>query len=159
MSSVTIGFLVGGLTLALLAVRIHIGMAMLVGGSIGYIAVSGWQSAVVAYCLDGSEYEYIRVAPDHTFIDAMLKIEITFWTTNVMCDIPPEPVNSDDVVKLFPRSQADKVVDATAEIAQIVGEDILAEDDCAKRHGFAANRRCEFGLCLNHRAGGRGATV
>ena len=42
MSSVTIGFLVGGLTLVLLAVRIHIGMAMLVGGSIGYIAVSGW---------------------------------------------------------------------------------------------------------------------
>ena len=40
MSSVTIGFLVGGLTLVLLAVRIHIGMAMLVGGSIGYIAVS-----------------------------------------------------------------------------------------------------------------------
>ena len=42
MSSVTIGFLVGGLTLVLLALRIHIGMAMLVGGSIGYIAVSGW---------------------------------------------------------------------------------------------------------------------
>ncbi|MDO5103508.1 MAG: TRAP transporter large permease [Lautropia sp.] len=42
MSSVTIGFLVGGLTLVLLAIRIHIGMAMLVGGSIGYIAVSGW---------------------------------------------------------------------------------------------------------------------
>jgi len=30
MSSVTIGFLVGGLTLVLLALRIHIGMAMLV---------------------------------------------------------------------------------------------------------------------------------
>ncbi|MDO4682428.1 MAG: TRAP transporter large permease [Lautropia sp.] len=42
MSSVTIGFLVGGLTLVLLAIRIHIGMAMLVGGSIGYVAVSGW---------------------------------------------------------------------------------------------------------------------
>ncbi|CAM5371454.1 TRAP transporter large permease [Thauera mechernichensis] len=42
MSSVTIGFLVGGLTLVLLALRIHIGMAMLLGGAIGYIAVSGW---------------------------------------------------------------------------------------------------------------------
>ncbi len=42
MSSVTIGFLVGGFTLVLLALRIHIGMAMLVGGSVGYIAVSGW---------------------------------------------------------------------------------------------------------------------
>ncbi|MDO4706467.1 MAG: TRAP transporter large permease [Comamonadaceae bacterium] len=42
MSSVTIGFLVGGFTLLLLALRIHIGMAMLVGGSVGYIAVSGW---------------------------------------------------------------------------------------------------------------------
>ncbi|MGL1834894.1 TRAP transporter large permease [Rhodocyclaceae bacterium SMB388] len=41
MSSVTIGFLVGGLTLVLLALRVHIGMAMLLGGSIGYIAVSG----------------------------------------------------------------------------------------------------------------------
>ncbi|MCC4117660.1 TRAP transporter large permease [Aromatoleum toluclasticum] len=41
MSSVTIGFLVGALTLTLLALRFHIGMAMLVGGSIGYIAVSG----------------------------------------------------------------------------------------------------------------------
>ena len=34
MSSVTIGFLVGGLTLVLLALRIHIGMAMLLGGAI-----------------------------------------------------------------------------------------------------------------------------
>lgn len=42
MSSVTIGFLVGGLTLVLLALRVHIGMAMLLGGSIGYIAVSGF---------------------------------------------------------------------------------------------------------------------
>ncbi len=42
MSSVTIGFLCGGLTLVLLALRIHIGIAMLLGGSIGYIAVSGW---------------------------------------------------------------------------------------------------------------------
>lgn len=42
MSSVTIGFLVGGFTLVLLALRVHIGMAMLVGGSVGYIAVSGW---------------------------------------------------------------------------------------------------------------------
>ena len=42
MSSVTIGFLVGALTLVLLAIRMHIGMAMLLGGSIGYVAVSGW---------------------------------------------------------------------------------------------------------------------
>lgn len=42
MSSVAIGFLVGGLTLVLLALRVHIGMAMLLGGSIGYIAVSGF---------------------------------------------------------------------------------------------------------------------
>jgi len=42
MSSVTIGFLCGGLTLVLLALRIHIGAAMLIGGSVGYVAVSGW---------------------------------------------------------------------------------------------------------------------
>lgn len=42
MSSVTIGFLCGGLTLVLLAFRVHIGMAMLLCGSVGYIAVSGW---------------------------------------------------------------------------------------------------------------------
>ncbi|MDX9700792.1 MAG: TRAP transporter large permease [Rhodocyclaceae bacterium] len=42
MSSVTIGFLVGGLVLVLLALRVHIGMAMLLGGSMGYIAVSGF---------------------------------------------------------------------------------------------------------------------
>lgn len=42
MSSVTIGFLCGGLTLVLLAFRVHIGMAMLLCGSVGYAAVSGW---------------------------------------------------------------------------------------------------------------------
>ncbi|MFN3987227.1 MAG: TRAP transporter large permease [Rhodocyclaceae bacterium] len=42
MSSVTIGFLIGGLTLVLLALRVHIGMAMLIGGAIGYTAVSGF---------------------------------------------------------------------------------------------------------------------
>lgn len=87
-----------------------------------YIAVSGWQSAVVAYCLDGSEYEYVPVQPDDAFIAAMINVEITFWTGNVLTNIPPEPVNADDVLKLFPRSNSDKVVDATSEIAQIVGQ-------------------------------------
>ncbi|MBR9972480.1 TRAP transporter large permease [Magnetospirillum sulfuroxidans] len=41
MSSVVIGFLASGLTLVLLALRVHIGVAMLVGGSVGYAAVSG----------------------------------------------------------------------------------------------------------------------
>lgn len=42
MSTVMIGFLAGMFTLVMLALRVHIGMAMLLGGSIGYIAVSGW---------------------------------------------------------------------------------------------------------------------
>ncbi|HQV16333.1 MAG TPA: TRAP transporter large permease subunit, partial [Denitromonas sp.] len=43
MSSVEIGFAVGAFTLVMLAFRVHIGMAMLLGGSIGYTLVSGWE--------------------------------------------------------------------------------------------------------------------
>ena len=42
MTSVEIGFAIGAFTLVLLALRVHIGMAMLLGGSIGYTLVSGW---------------------------------------------------------------------------------------------------------------------
>ena len=42
MSGVTIGFLMGALVLVLLVLRVHIAMAMLVAGGLGYAMVSGW---------------------------------------------------------------------------------------------------------------------
>lgn len=42
MSSELIGLLVGLLAVGLLALRIHIGIAMLVAGSLGYVLLSGW---------------------------------------------------------------------------------------------------------------------
>lgn len=48
MSSELIGLLVGLLAIGLLALRIHIGIAMLVAGSIGYILLSGW-SPLMSY--------------------------------------------------------------------------------------------------------------
>lgn len=48
MSSEIIGVLVGLLAIGLLALRIHIGIAMLVAGSIGYVLLSGW-SPLMSY--------------------------------------------------------------------------------------------------------------
>ena len=41
MSGVTIGFLMGGLVLVLLVIRVHIAVAMLLAGGIGYALVAG----------------------------------------------------------------------------------------------------------------------
>ncbi|SDM41394.1 TRAP transporter, DctM subunit [Oryzisolibacter propanilivorax] len=41
-SAETIGFLMGGLVLVLLVLRVHIAMAMLLAGGIGYALVAGW---------------------------------------------------------------------------------------------------------------------
>ena len=42
MSSELLGFVVGALAIGLLALRVHIGIAMLVAGSLGYVLLSGW---------------------------------------------------------------------------------------------------------------------
>ena len=41
MSGVTIGFLMGGLVLVLLVLRVHIAISMLVAGGLGYALVAG----------------------------------------------------------------------------------------------------------------------
>lgn len=48
MSSELLGVLVGCLAIGLLALRVHIGIAMLVAGSIGYVLLSGW-SPLMSY--------------------------------------------------------------------------------------------------------------
>lgn len=42
MDSMTIGLLIGALTIVLLMLRLHIGIAMLLAGSAGYVALAGW---------------------------------------------------------------------------------------------------------------------
>lgn len=49
MSDVMTGFVFSALTLILLALRVHIGIAMLLGGSLGYIVVSGWDPLMAFY--------------------------------------------------------------------------------------------------------------
>lgn len=46
MSSVMIGLLIGALAIGLLVIRVHIAIAMLVSGAIGYILVSGWEPLI-----------------------------------------------------------------------------------------------------------------
>jgi tripartite ATP-independent transporter DctM subunit len=56
MSGMTIGLLISGGLLVLLALRIHVGVGMLVGGAVGFLATNDWDPSALLYTLNHLGY-------------------------------------------------------------------------------------------------------
>ena len=56
MSGMTIGLLIFAGMLGLLAMRIHVGMGMMIGGAAGFLAMNDWDSSALLYTLNHLAY-------------------------------------------------------------------------------------------------------
>lgn len=87
-----------------------------------YLGILGLMYGGVAWLEHGVDFKYKEYEYDHEFFEYMVEAVQTFWTENVLKDIPPDPINSADVEKMFSKHREGKVLEADSTIISVHGE-------------------------------------
>ncbi len=85
-----------------------------------YFNVLGHSWGAVAVLVDGWDLKSIDNLPDREFIKLMQDKLISFWRNHVEKRIPPPPSTNEEVKDLYPKADTGKVLEATAETAELV---------------------------------------
>lgn len=88
-----------------------------------YMAVGEAEIADVAVLIGGSDFRIYTVERDDALIDLLVEKEKEFWN-RVISRTPPEPFNSADLMKLYPKSLS-SAVEATPDMLEKIA--ILSE--------------------------------
>ena len=78
-----------------------------------YLSVTGQEWCEFAVLIGGQRFVTKRMERDEPTIAAMAEQCVAFWENHVLPRRPPEPVNSADVLKMFPKDNA-VAIDASA---------------------------------------------
>jgi len=81
-----------------------------------YLGVVGSVYGSVAWLEHGLDFKYKEYEFDRDFFDYLLENVSRFWTENVQKNVPPEPINSADIERMFSRHREGSVLEATPEI-------------------------------------------
>lgn len=81
-----------------------------------YLGVINSAFGSVAWLEHGLDFKYKEYEFDKDFFDFLLEGVSKFWHENVIKDIPPEPINSADVERMFSRHREGSTLEATPEI-------------------------------------------
>jgi len=93
-----------------------------------YFNVTGHKWGAIAVLVGGSELKSIDVKPNPEFITMMEEKLIDFWVNHVVPRIPPDPISSDDIKKLYPVSDPLKEIEATGETYELLQEVLKLEE-------------------------------
>ena len=66
-----------------------------------YMAVTGLSKFYVAVLIGGNDFRMYEVKRDEDVINAIVQKCESFWRDHVLADVPPAPVNVDDVKRLY----------------------------------------------------------
>lgn len=86
-----------------------------------YMAVTGIETFYVAVLIGGQDFRMYEVKRDEDVIDAIVSKCRDFWENHVLKDIPPAPVNVDDIKKMYSRDNGE-MAEATNDQAIDIGE-------------------------------------
>ena len=86
-----------------------------------YMAVTGIETFYVAVLIGGQDFRMYEVKRDQDVIDAIVSKCRDFWENHVLKDVPPAPINVDDVKKLSAKDSGE-MTEATNEEATDIGE-------------------------------------
>ena len=86
-----------------------------------YLGILGLKNGAIAWLERGVDFKFQDVGFDDELFNHLLNVAITFWTENVEKNVPPEPINVDDIQAMYDRHTDDKV--------------ILADDAIRERYG------------------------
>lgn len=86
-----------------------------------YLGVTGAKVCYLAVLLDTSDFRIYEIKRDDALIDVLVQKCKAFWFEHVVARVPPEPVNPDDVKKLYARDNGE-LIEASMEAAVAIGE-------------------------------------
>lgn len=86
-----------------------------------YMAVTGMKTFYLAVLLGGNDFRVYLIHRDDELISALVSMCKDFWDNHVMKALPPDPVNAEDVKKLFAKDSGD-MIEATNDDSVLVGE-------------------------------------
>lgn len=86
-----------------------------------YMAVTGIETFYVAVLIGGQDFRMYEVKRDQDVIDAIVSKCRDFWENHVLTDVPPAPINVDDIKKLYAKDSGE-MTEATNEEATDIGE-------------------------------------
>ncbi len=93
-----------------------------------YLSITGRKWGDVAVLIDGYDIRIIPVEYDSETIKLMTAQLISFWRNNVLKIIPPEPINEEDIKKMYPNPTSGKTIKAALETYEIIQELRILKD-------------------------------
>lgn len=86
-----------------------------------YMAVTGIKKFYVAVLIGGQDFRMYEVQRDEDVIKAIVEKCRAFWFEKVLADVAPDPINVDDIKKLYAKDSGE-MTEATNEEATDIGE-------------------------------------
>lgn len=86
-----------------------------------YMGITGAKCCYVAVLIGGQDFRIYKVDRDDELINAIVEQCFDFWLNHVVAAVPPDPVNVEDVKKLYP-SDDGQLTEANSETAIDISE-------------------------------------
>lgn len=83
-----------------------------------YLGIVGLYYGGIAWLEHGLEFKYKEYEYDADFFDFMLAEVTKFWENHIVKDVPPDPINIDDLIARYPQHISGKTIDAPYEIVR-----------------------------------------
>ena len=86
-----------------------------------YFDVTGYEWGEFAVLIGGQEFRRYFQERDQTIIDMKNELLVKFWNENVIAQVPPQPINSEDLQK-YVKAKSGKIIEAVIENEQTIKE-------------------------------------
>jgi len=93
-----------------------------------YLGILGLMSGAIAWLEHGLDFKYKEYEFDREFFEYMLTRVRAFWFDHVVKNVPPEPINSTDIERMFARHRDGAVIQATDEIKVVHAELVTVKE-------------------------------
>lgn len=86
------------------------------------LGVAGYEHASLAWLTSGRNFGFKDIEFNKSFYEWMVSEVETFWNENVLKGIAPAPVNLQDIISIYPKSEDGKGIEVSEEIALMCEE-------------------------------------
>lgn len=87
-----------------------------------YLGIVGLMYGGIAWLEHGLEFKHKEYEFDPDFFNFMLDEVSRFWNEHILADVPPDPINVDDVLSRYPRHAEGLAMEATPEMVAVHAE-------------------------------------
>jgi len=87
-----------------------------------YLGILGLMYGSVAWLEHGLDFKFKEYEFDRTFFEFMIESVNKFWAENIIKDVPPEPINSEDIKLMYRKHTEGLTIEATPELIGVHSE-------------------------------------